>query len=226
MASNSALLSLPLELRLLIYESLWIAITQPHLDDGPQLPRQLPPTSSSSKNLSLLQTCRQIYAEAYRIAYSRHTFTICRNLDLSMPIFDPNTPASPHALIRTLLIPGHLIKPRNDGSYDSVPGFYPFKLLCQLIRRLPALTTIVIGVNQYNLMDVQRQMTSRKAHLSFRLRKANRLKDDRFLPSYDLKMLDQRYQGVQEWRIKLRGKDENGERWKRSADMLIVQAAP
>jgi hypothetical protein len=222
MAPISSFLSLPLELRLLVYEFLWVPLTQPHLDNGPRLNKDLSQASSSSTDLSLLQTCRQIYAEAYRLAYSRHTFTICRNLDMSMPIFDPNAPASPHALIRTLLIPGHLVKPRDDGSCVSVPGFYPFKLLYKLIRRLPCLTTIVVGVNEHNMTDVRRQLTSRKAHISFRLKKASRLRDDRFLPSYDLKLLSGWTDAIQNWRVEVRSKDEDGERWKRCADMLIV----
>lgn len=39
-------------------------------------------------------------------------------------------------------------------------------------------------------MEIARVLRSRKAHVNFRLKKARYMRDERFLPSYDLRMLD------------------------------------
>jgi hypothetical protein len=198
------LLTIPPELRLIIYDLLWTPL--------PTLitPTNLLPTSSlsSSSALNLLLTCRRIYHEAQRIAYSRHTFSLTRNFDTHPLLHEPRL--APHSYITSLLITGY--RPLSPQSSHTPPTSsdeetllltrcYTFKEICSLVRRFKDLTTIVILTDE--LARVEKGLRSRKAHVGFRLRKARLLQDERFVPTYNLYGLDGRRE--RRWRLTVKG---------------------
>jgi hypothetical protein len=213
--SLPALLTIPPELRLMIYDSLWTPL--------PTLitPTNLLPSSSlaSSSALNLLLTCRHIYNEAQSIAYSRHTFSLTRNFDTHPLLHEPRL--APHSHITSLLITGY--RPpsppfsqspitSSDEETPLLTRCYTFKEICSIVRRFKNLSTIVILTDE--LARVERGLRSRKAHVGFRLRKARLLQDERFVPTYNLFGLDGKCE--RRWRLSVKGDGEG-----RCADLVL-----
>ncbi|ORY09274.1 hypothetical protein BCR34DRAFT_589388 [Clohesyomyces aquaticus] len=178
----SLLLSLPPELRLMIYECVF-------------QPLQLPTSSTSSTSLtlstlptclslSLLLTCRLIHFEACRLAFTRHTFLLTRDLDLSPLTHEPRLEPTSLGLVRTLVIPALPSSPRKPRSQLGPYHTYSFKRVCGLIRRFTGLEAIYVVTDEAG--PIRRSLFSRKAHVNFRLKKARDNRDERFVPNYDL----------------------------------------
>ncbi|KAF2797800.1 hypothetical protein K505DRAFT_322314 [Melanomma pulvis-pyrius CBS 109.77] len=236
------LLTLPPELRLIIYDILWEPLPSQITPSG-----LIPPTSlSSSSALNLLLVCRPLYYEAQRIAYTRHTFSLTRNFDTHPLLHEPRL--TPHAYITSLLITGYrpLSPPHSpspsptpsasislnadEGPASATPTLltrcYTFKEICALVRRFKHLHTIVILTDE--LARVEKGLRSRKAHVGFRLRKARLLQDERFVPTYNLFGLDGRVE--RRWRLTVEvgtgagagaGEGEKGEKGGRTADLVL-----
>ncbi|KAF2255227.1 hypothetical protein BU26DRAFT_514978 [Trematosphaeria pertusa] len=181
---TSRLLTLPLELRLLIYELLWVPLAS-KIHPKTSTVHSHNVTSSASSSLELLLVCRQIYAEAHQTAYTRHTFALSRCFDTS-PLHD--LPRSyPYNLVTSLLIPGY--RPPYSCPTAYPVRCYTFKELCSLVRRFRNLKSIVVVADTAGSDGIRRSILSRKAHVEFRMRKARRLQDEGFVPSYDITCL-------------------------------------
>ncbi|KAF2740547.1 hypothetical protein EJ04DRAFT_508055 [Polyplosphaeria fusca] len=213
MDNRCLLLEIPPELRLLIYESLWVPLSaQINTPNG-----YLPPSDiTTSRDLSLLLACKQIYSEAYRLAFRSHTFTLSRDLDACPLLAEPRW--SPTDSITSILIPAF-----HTSSYCSLETgatdipykarCYQFKEICALVRRFKHLDHIIVVTD--DLSAVRRSMCNRVAQYHFRLKKARYLQDDRFLPSYSLTYPRG---GRSTWRLEVAGSD--GQKGK-AADMII-----
>ncbi|KAF2876656.1 hypothetical protein BDV95DRAFT_602626 [Massariosphaeria phaeospora] len=172
--AHSSLLSIPSELRLLIYEHVWLPLPaqitdQPRQEHGYLARSSLP----SPTSLNLLLACRQIHREALAIAYSSHTFALSRDLDQRPLSHEPRL--HPFSLVTSLLLPGGQRR-------------YSFKEICGLVRRFEKLKAVVLLTDQ--VAELGRSLQSRKAHVGFRLKKAQHFQDGRFVPSYDLTALE------------------------------------
>ncbi|KAF2178587.1 hypothetical protein K469DRAFT_718130 [Zopfia rhizophila CBS 207.26] len=202
-AVSCLLLSVPPEIRLIIYELLWVPLTaQIASNNGRLTPAAIP----ISADLNLLLACRQIYYEARRLAFSNHTFTITRNFDKLPLTLEPRV--EPFNLIRSIAIPGY--RPLHSSSLSRC---YTFKEICSLVRRFKNLDQIIILTTEVSVIG--RSLRSRKAHVNFRLKKAKYLQDERFVPSYDLSSLDGE-KGNVGWRLSV----SIGEGMVRHADIL------
>ena len=202
--STPTLLALPPELRLTIYEYIWIPLPTQITSAGLVPPRCL----VSSSALNLLLVCKALYHEARHTAYTRHTFSLTRNLDTYPLAHEPRL--APYAYITSLVILGY-----RPPSPDQPSRCYTFKEICTLVRRFKNLHTLVILTDE--LAQVEKGLRSRKAHVGYRLRKARLLQDERFVPTYNLFGLDGRVQ--RRWRLTVAGsgKEEEG----RVADLVL-----
>lgn len=211
---RSRLLQLPLELRLEIYELLFI----PLIAQTPANGYTVPPTavaSTTSQTLSVLLACRQIHTEAHRLAFSRHTFLFTRSL-VDFPLHA--LPSSyPHALITSLLIPAYRPPSICPTPYPS--RCHSFKETCSLVRRFRSLKRIMLVTDAAGLEGVRRHMRGRKAHVDYRTRKARRLSDERFVPNYDLRCLDGGGSPGSGWKWSL--SVASGEGMVRSAEVVL-----
>lgn len=99
--SFSAFLALPAEIRLLVYEHLFVP-SSAYIDPTTTtkaIRQSQRPTSSA---LHLLLTCRQIRAEAHNIAYKKHTFDVQRSFPAGY--LQGLAQQVPHCLITSLLL--------------------------------------------------------------------------------------------------------------------------
>lgn len=142
---HSPFLSLPAELKLMIFEFLWMPA-----DQSIDLPTNLIHQSSqpSSSDLNLLLTCRQIHAEAQKIAFRNHVFTISRVI--SKEYMRQLSIHAPYNLITSILIASYgRTSPRSvDLPHNHPSRLHPTKLFTHIrrfISSLPALQNIYCG---------------------------------------------------------------------------------
>ncbi|KAF2474837.1 uncharacterized protein BDR25DRAFT_112418 [Lindgomyces ingoldianus] len=204
------LLSLPPELRLMIYESLW----QPLSTSNANVELLTPTSVPTSTDLSLLRTCRQIHHEARRIAFLQHTFILTRNLHRRPLAHEPRV--EPISLVRSLAIPECHLTQTIPGCELFPPRCYSFKEICSLVRRFRHLEEILVLTDAPGV--VTRTLWSRTAHVNFRLRKARYFKDERLAPSYDLRSLRGDKTGRVGWRLTV----NVGDSVVRGANILLV----
>lgn len=221
----SRLLTLPLELRLQIYELVWAPLTvHVHSKTATIPPRAAASTTADS--LSLLRVCRQIYAEALRTAFSRHTFLLTRSFSHS-PLHTLHL-VDPHTLITSLLLPAY--RPPSHCPTPVPERCYNFKEICSLVRRFRRLSTIFIVADQAGLEGVKRAMRGRRAHVVYRMKKARRLSDDRFCPSYNMRELSkERKHGKERDVLSIDGWTLNvamGDGTIRNTDLLLCALEP
>lgn len=126
--SDSALLSLPAELRNRIYE---YALTVESLDGEVSIRKRAPAESSRPSALALLQTCRQIYREARGVFYHENALHL-RHCDL--PSFVTSLSLARQVHIRSLRLNA---EPASIGSsHRYSPAWLESLLLLPGLRRL------------------------------------------------------------------------------------------
>lgn len=147
MAKNSSatLLSLPKELRLEIYEFLFLPASA-YIDPVAESIKKADVPSPAT--LSVLCTCRQVYNEARDVAYTTYTFSVRRDILVAeIPQIANERPGS---LITTLLFPPHPGSPCSRHLLCTGERRFnkQLELLCACVRYFPVLREIYYVVER------------------------------------------------------------------------------